>query len=138
MVLLVLSPAWADDCPAHPSPERFHTRLEALVEPVAFADPAARGELDEILILLEKGCVQGPVPRDDIATVHLLRGSYAILADRNLTEGETTLRWAAQWGPPPATSFGPEVESRIEGMTDWGSGELDITFACARDEGNSS
>jgi hypothetical protein len=128
MVLVALATAYAADCPAHPSPERLHARLEALVEPVAFADDSVAGELDEVLTLLDRGCVQGVVPREDVVTAHLLRGSYAILAQGDEASGDAYLRWATQWGPPDSSDFGPAVTERINALDGWSFGEVDITF----------
>jgi hypothetical protein len=132
---LLVSSATAAECPERITPEAFRTRIEAVREPVAFADPMAQGQIDDLLALMES-CINGPVRRQDIAALFLARGAWEILAgtesDWHQQLARDHLTWAYAVGSRDAWEpmYGPQVEEVFDEVSSslLEKGVLDLTF----------
>ena len=132
---LLVSSASAAECTERITPEAFRTRVEAVREPVAFADPTAQGQIDELLALMER-CINGPVRREDIAGLFLARGAWEILAgaesDWHQQLARDHLTWAYAVGSRDAWEpmYGPQVEEVFDEVSSelLQKGVLDLTF----------
>jgi len=132
LIWLLTSTAFAiDECPTRPDPDRFHDKVEAIKEPVAFADPDLQSQLDELQLIAEK-CIQGPVYTDDLTALHMAKGAYALLAHGDPMLSNRHLAYAAALGGAKASEplYGPEVNAALlEHLArDVHPGTLDITF----------
>ena len=132
---LLVSSVSAAECTERITPEAFRARVEAVREPVAFADPAAQGQIDGLLVLMER-CINGPVRREDIAGLFLARGAWEILAgaesDWHLQLARDHLTWAYAVGSRDAWEpmYGPQVEEVFDEVSSQllEKGVLDLTF----------
>jgi hypothetical protein len=132
---LLVSSATAAECTERITPEAFRTRVEAVREPVAFADPTAQGQIDNLLALMEN-CINGPVRREDIAGLFLARGAWEILAgaqsDWHQQLARDHLTWAYAVGSRDAWEpmYGPQVEKVFDEISSQllEKGVLDLTF----------
>jgi len=135
---LLLSPAMAGECAERITAEAFRTRVEAVREPVAFADPSAQKQLDSLLSLLN-GCINGPIRREDIAAVFLARGALEILSgadsEWHIKLARDHLTWAYAVGSRDAWEpmYGPQVEEVFDEVSGQllEKGVLDLTFRSA-------
>ncbi len=121
----------ADDCPTRPEPDRFHNKVEAVKERVAFAEPDLTPVLDELQLVAEK-CIQGPAYIDDLAALHMARGAYALLANGDPVLAEVYFVNAAALAGAKANEplYGPEVSAALLAVLaqDSRTAVLDITF----------
>ncbi|MCP4805059.1 MAG: hypothetical protein GY884_06895 [Proteobacteria bacterium] len=129
--LLLTSLAWADDCPSHPTPERFHDKVEAVKERVAFAEPDLISVLQD-LEFVAANCVQGPILKEDLSGVLMARAAYAMLANGDPTEADIYLWRAAGLAGAKANEplYGPDVAAALIAVLadDAHPATLDITF----------
>lgn len=131
----VASAAQAAECPQRITPDAFRSRVEGVREPVAFADPQARHEVDVLLQMLE-GCVNGPIRREDIASLFLARGAIEILSgaptDWHIKLARDHLTWAYVVGSRDAWEpiYGPQVEEIFDEVSGHllTKGVLDLSF----------
>ena len=121
----------ADNCPTRPDPDRFHDKVEAVKERVAFARPDLNPVLDELQLIADE-CIQGPAYVDDLASLQMARGAYALLADGDPIKSEFHFRNAAALTGAKANEplYGPEVSAALIAILaeDTRTAVLDITF----------
>lgn len=131
MLILLAGLARANDCSSHPSPERFHDKVEGVKERVAFAEPDLIPVLED-LEYVAGHCVQGPAAKADLTGVLMARAAYALLANGDPTEADTYLRRAAALSGAKANEplYGPDVSAALIAVLaeDGRTATLDITF----------
>ncbi|MEE2751941.1 MAG: hypothetical protein VX519_10960 [Myxococcota bacterium] len=140
LALLLAGSIWAgaaqaSECPQRITPDAFRSRVEAVREPVAFADPEARKEVDVLVRMLE-GCVNGPIRREDIAALFLARGAIEILSgaptEWHIKLARDHLTWAYVVGSRDAWEpiYGPQVEEIFDEVSGHllTKGVLDLSF----------
>lgn len=132
MLFLIATTAFAaDDCPTRPDPDRFHDKVEAVKERVAFAEPDLTPVLDELQLIAEK-CIQGPAYTDDLAALHMARGAYALFSIADPVLADVYFRNAAGLTGAKANEplYGPEVSAALLNILaeDPRMAVLDITF----------
>ncbi len=121
-----------DVCPERLDAAGFKARVEAVREPVAFADPEAQRLIREIEALVPD-CLAGPVETEDLAALWLARGAFEILRPGgDLEKADTRLTWAYVVGSSWAYDdiYGPQVLDRFETIASQllPKGTLDLSF----------
>ncbi len=131
----IASTAQASECPQRITPDAFRSRVEGVREPVAFADPEARKEVDVLMRMLE-GCINGPIRREDLAGLFLARGAIEILSgaatEWHIKLARDHLTWAYVVGSRDAWEpiYGPQVEEIFDEVSGQllEKGVLDLSF----------
>lgn len=95
--------------------ERLHAdaltaRVQALVEPVAFAEDSVAAELLAIEATLRAGCVEMTVPRETLGGLFMAQGAYELLRGGDPARAEVLLRRAAALTAPIEPAYGVKVE----------------------------
>jgi hypothetical protein len=98
-------------CPAVVHADELSARVNALVEPVAFAEDSAGLELIAIEAALSGGCVEMTVPKETLGALFMAQGAYALLRGEAPTKAEPYLKRAAALGASIEPLYGPTVET---------------------------
>jgi hypothetical protein len=121
-----------DACDVVVDAEGFKVRVQAVREPVAFAEDSAH-ELIRGVEALVPDCLDGPVETSDLAALWLARGAYEILRPGgDLAVAEIRLTWAYVVGSSWAYDdiYGPQVLEGFEAVSSQllPKGTLDVSF----------
>ncbi|MEY3212111.1 MAG: hypothetical protein RIT28_2592, partial [Pseudomonadota bacterium] len=123
-------------CVERVSADALTVRVQALVEPVAFAEESVAAELAAIEAALRAGCIEMTVPRDTLGALFMAQGAYELLRDGDPQRADALLRRAAALTAPIEPAYGLKVEeayrAAINGMR--GDAILELSFFPAQPE----
>ena len=119
-------------CPERVDAEGFRARVDAVREPVAFAEERAHQLIRDVEALVPD-CLTGPVDTADLAALWLARGAFELLKeDGDPFIAETRLTWAYVVGSSWAYDdiYGPQVLDVFEEVASQllPKGTLDLSF----------
>ena len=113
-LLLLLTPTAQAACPSRLTAEALEARLLAAQDPVVFAEPAAEAILEELESLLRGGCVDGPVPKTNLAALFLAQAAYETLRPGgDPVAGSLAYDRAAALGAAPEPAYGADVRDAL-------------------------
>ncbi|MCK6513992.1 hypothetical protein L6R46_02905 [Myxococcota bacterium] len=117
-------------CVERVTADTLTTRVQALVEPVAFAEDSVAAELDAIEAALRAGCLEMTIPRDTLGALFMAQGAYELLRGGDPVRADAYLRRAAALTAPIEPAYGLKVEeayrAAINGMR--GDAILELSF----------
>ena len=117
-------------CVARTSAEALSAQVQALIEPVAFAEDSVAAELAAIEATLRLGCLEQPVSRETLGALFMAQGAYELLRGGDPQRADTLLRRAAALTAPIEPAYGPKVEeayrAAVNGMR--GDAVLELSF----------
>jgi hypothetical protein len=119
-------------CPERVDAAGFKARVEAVREPVAFAEDSALNLIRRVEALVPE-CLDGPLETEDLAALWLARGAYEVLRPGgDPASAETYLTWAYVVGSSWAYDdiYGPQVLDIFEAVAAQllPKGTLDFSF----------
>lgn len=126
LLLALVGPALAADCPRTWTPDALHDELLALREAVAFAEPGVDKRLDDLDDALTR-CLNGPVYPEDLAALYLARAAHTVL-----TSGEADavarqrMIWAKAAGGVWDPTYGPDVGAVFRSVDATGKGAIQV------------
>lgn len=117
-------------CVARTSAEALSAQVQALIEPVAFAEDTVAAELAAIEATLRLGCLEQPVSRETLGALFMAQGAYELLRGGDPQRADALLRRAAALTTPIEPAYGPKVEeayrAAVNGMR--GDAILELSF----------
>jgi hypothetical protein len=117
-------------CVERVTADTLTTRVQALVEPVAFAEDSVAAELDAIEAALRAGCLEMTIPRETLGALFMAQGAYELLRGGDPIRADAYLRRAAALTAPIEPAYGLKVEeayrAAINGMR--GDAILELSF----------
>ena len=129
LLLWLVNPVEAA-CVERVSADTLILQVQALIEPVAFAEDSVAAELAGLEATLRTGCINETVPRETLGALFMAQGAYELLRGGDPQRADALLRRAAALTAALEPAYGPKVEeayrAAVNGMR--GDAVLELSF----------